>query len=138
MDAFGWAFALAWSRVTDARNTVRNATGPERLGVVNISAALVMFPTLSLLASAPVWLVILGTLWFLVQLLVDLNQVALNGSERARTLRLLEAAPTGAPRLARVRCSNGSQHTFMYGPNGWQETRPSTRDVPEPSSPQYT
>lgn len=122
-DAFGWAFALGWSRVTNAATTVREATGPERLGLINVAAALVLFPVLAVLADAHAWLVILGTLWFAIQLLADLTQIGTQVADRAKTLRLLEAKPTGAPRLARVRCSNGTTHEFAYGQDGWRETK---------------
>lgn len=47
-----------------------------------------------------------------------------NASERYDMAMIMSTEPSGAPRLAEVRCSRDRVHRLEYGPGGWREIGP--------------
>jgi hypothetical protein len=123
--ANAWSWARWWLRYSLA--VWRGATNPERVGVIAAWCAVAAFTVFVSADGAGITWVTLAalTVWALVDTTALYSTVKL----RAFYARTMEQQPSGAPRVATVRCSEGRTHRFLYGPNGWEEAGPA--DTPE-------
>jgi hypothetical protein len=129
-EAIGWSVAVVLSNLRDLGFTWRAGTPRERFRLVESGLWPLAAVVLLLVLAWPEWL------WLLVAALTfrwlsDVGDVAQVVRWRAKMVRTLERQPTGAPRVANVRCSAGNTHRFVYGHNGWEDMGPSTEDSPE-------
>lgn len=128
-DAYYWGRAYAGHLRDETAGAWHRAWWSE---VVMLGAFLLLFAATAVvtaLTNSPWdWLVLFTEAAFFGALLRWLVQL---GRDREYTERLLSTQATGAPRIANVRCSEGREHRFIYGPNGWQEAGPSVRSMVE-------
>lgn len=129
-DGTGWLVALVASRFMNAPRYLELATSAERAGFAFHVVVYVAFLWVAALGWPILW-------WFapfllLGWVLADLVVLGDRAAERQKTLRLLTEKPSGAPRVAHIRCANGATHTFLYGPYGWTETKPEQVQEPDP------
>lgn len=121
-DAYYWARAYVGHLRDETAGAWRRAWWSE---VVMLSAFLLLF------ASTAVVTAVTNSPWYWVLLFTEgaffcalLRWLVQLGRDREYTERLLSTRATGAPRIANVRCSEGREHRFIYGPDGWQEAGP--------------
>jgi hypothetical protein len=128
-DAYYWARAYAGHLRDETAGAWRRAWWSE---VVMLAAFALLFAATAATAfvtdSPWDWAVLITEALFVGALLRWLHDL---GRDREYTQRLLATEPTGAPRIANVRCSEGREHRFIYGPSGWQEAGPSVRSMVE-------
>lgn len=127
LERISWLGMVMLHRVLDLPRVIRESTGRERARLLDTASWLACSVLVCVLAGWPVY-VWLAPIAFLVRLLADLRDVHRDIAWRAQMVRTLEAQPTGAPRAANVRCSNGYSHRFLYGPDGWEEAGPATQE----------
>lgn len=121
LDALGWFLAVVVSNFVNVGHTWRCASPRERSRLVG--AGTLVFSAVVVASISPWWnWLLVAALVFMA--IVDLDDVAGIIAERQKTLRLLSTMPTGAPRVAEIRCSRGAVHRFIYGPGGWEEAGP--------------
>lgn len=122
-DAITWAVSALIANTTDFPHLWRNAAPRERITLV-VTAGWLVVLTLAVAVTPLPWWFWMIPVGFLIQLVADLSDIAERVHERARLNRLLASQPTGAPRVANVRCTNGCSHRFIYGLGGWEEAGP--------------
>ena len=128
-DAFGWAYAMLVNNATNLPQTWREASPRERFRLV-LAVLLVASFVFTAIVEGGLWLWLLVALW-VIAAGADLDDVTTSVADRRRYLRLMAAKPTGAPRVAEIRCSKGVTHRFLYGPGGWEEAGPAMHPVPD-------
>lgn len=129
-EAIGWFVAVVVSSLRDLGHTWSSATGRERFRLAESSVWPPASAVLLLMLDWPGWFWLLPVA-LLVRWLSDVGDIAQVVAWRAKTARILERQPTGAPRVANLRCSEGRTHRFVYGVHGWEEAGPSTENYPE-------
>lgn len=123
-DAIGWGVAGVVATVADAGYTWRAADRAQRADLICdvLLAGMVSWLTLTYL---PGWLAWAGPVVGALLALGSLAGVSSRTAERRHLAGLLERAPTGAPRIARIQCPAGYTHTFSYSDTvGWEEIGP--------------
>jgi hypothetical protein len=130
---------LLWLRTIVGRlvEVFRQMTGPERiLSAVLGLCIVVAVARACLTGTASAWstagaVVLLA--WLVASVIAD-ALVARDSTHRvnAALMRTNAAKPTGAPRVADVRCNHGVMHRFVYGPSGWAPAGPAPDTRPEP------
>jgi hypothetical protein len=126
-EATGWAVAVTWTALVNLGDTWRNATARERWDLTS-AAALTGWLALAQFVWDLPWYAWGLVLVMLTITLGDLQRVALTIAERRKLARVLQAQPTGAPRMATVRCAAGLTHRFLYGPDGWEDAGWAAKD----------
>jgi putative flippase GtrA len=123
-DAFGWGLAIVVSNIINLGATWRDANQRERLRLILAVVRIAIFVFIAVADSSYLWLWIWVVALSIVEAFADLDDVATSIAANRRTMRMLAQQPTGAPRTAEIRCSQGVVHRFLYGPAGWEEAGP--------------
>jgi hypothetical protein len=100
-----------------ARRTWRWATLLELLALLTAFFTWLASLLGAIVSDGSWWDVLAWSIW----LAVAVDIIVGHGRERRSYAELLDMKPTGAPRMAQVRCRDGHHHKFMYGPEGWAE-----------------
>lgn len=135
--------ARARLQVVRFRQLVEHLTSPERtLFVALLSWLVVDIALLPFDPDGTAWLTLgalLACAFLACPVLVDALvardlllrlQVELAEAQQL-ALQAHVAKPSGAPRVAEVRCVHGDMHRFVFGPDGWEAAGPAVDSPPQ-------
>lgn len=128
LDRITWRAAVIGHYLLDIPRLVTEATRTELVRLV-VAAVFMLSQLISAVAGGFPALAVLGSVAWAYWLIWEMRNTYRAIADREQLVRALEASPSGAPRIANVKCSRGFTHRFQYGPTGWEEIGPV---VPEP------